>query len=126
MHDKGRNNIFVNNLKIVKYNSLTMLQCIEEDAITRTEDKNNNEHATRDNTYARVLIKDLQVNKIYGRIDDNDKVVILGVLQSNAQCGYADGIMINPTHRCIFISLTDGKTVKLIKRWNDHLVELNC
>ena len=101
----------------------------EEDLINRAED--NNAHTTCEHSYERVLIKDLQVNKIYGRIDNNDndndngKLVILGVLQSNAQCGYADGMMINPTHRCIFISLDDGKTVKLIKRWNDHLVELN-
>jgi len=100
-----------------------MLQCAEE-LNYLAEDKN--ERATCDHSYTRVLIKDLQANKIYGRIDvnDNDKVVILGVLQSNAQCGYADGIMINPTHRCIFTSLDDGKTVKIIKRWNDHLFEL--
>jgi hypothetical protein len=77
--------------------------------------------------HERVLIKDLQVNKIYGRIDDNDndEVVILGVLQSNSQCGYADGMMINPTHRCIFISPADGKTVKFVKRWNDHLIQID-
>jgi hypothetical protein len=99
-----------------------MLQCIKED-ITPPEDKN--AHAKRDHTCARVIIKDLQINKIYGRIDDNDNVVILGVLRSNAQCGYADGMMINPTHRCIFISLVDGKTVKFVKRWNDYLVEID-
>lgn len=101
-----------------------MLQCIEEELIHRREDRI--ARTTRDHMYENVLIKELQVNKIYGRIDDNDndKLVILGVLQSNAQCGYADGIMINPTHRCIFISLTDGKSVKIVKRWNDYLVEL--
>jgi len=105
-----------------------MLQCIEDEELVHlAEYKNKNARITCYHTYTRVLIKDLQANKIYGRIDDNDndKVVILGVLQSNAQCGYADGIMINPTHRCIFISLDDGKTVKIIKRWNDHLFELN-
>jgi len=100
-----------------------MLQCIEED-IKPPEDKNKHDKRDHD-THARVLIKDLQINKIYGRIDDNDEVVILGVLRSNAQCGYADGMMINPTHRCIFISLTDGKTVKIVKRWNDYLVEID-
>lgn len=100
-----------------------MLQCIEEDKwVNRTEDKT--ERTICDHEYIRVLIKDLQTNKIYGTIDDNNKVIILGVLQSNARCGYADWKMINPTHRCIFTSLTDGKTVKIIKRWNDHLVEL--
>ena len=120
---KTINNIFVNNIKIVKYNSLRMLQCIEEEINDRAEDKN--VRTTCDHSYTRVLIKDLQANKIYGRIDDNDKVDILGVLQSNARCGYADEKMVHPTHRCIFISLPDGKTVKIIKRWYDHLVELN-
>jgi hypothetical protein len=99
-----------------------MLQCAEE-LNHQAEDKI--EHTSRDHPYERVLIKDLQVNKIYGRIDDNDKVDILGVLQSNAQCGYADEKMVHPTHRCIFISLSDGKTVKFVKRWYDHLIELN-
>lgn len=99
-----------------------MLQCIEEGSM-QAEDKN--AHAKRDHMYTRVLIKHLQVNKIYGRIDNNDEVVILGVLRSNAQCGYADGMMINPTHRCIFTSLVDGKTVKFVKRWNDYLVEID-
>jgi hypothetical protein len=103
-----------------------MLQCAEEEEINRAEDKTNALIAAHDlHTNTRVLIKDLQINKIYGRIDDNDNVVILGVLRSNAQCGYADGMMINPTHRCIFTSLDDGNTVKFVKRWNDYLVELN-
>lgn len=100
-----------------------MLQCVEEDIIP-VEANNKNAHIIREDMHERVLIKHLQVNKIYGKIDDNDEVVILGVLQSNSQCGYADGMMINPTHRCIFISPVDGKTVKIIKRWNDYLVEL--
>ncbi len=102
-----------------------MLQCIEED-IKPPEDKNKHDCITscEHETHTCVLIKNLQINKIYGRIDDNDEVVILGVLRSNAQCGYADGMMINPTHRCIFISLSDGKTVKIVKRWNDYLVEI--
>jgi hypothetical protein len=98
-----------------------MLECIKT---TPQNVERDNRERLNNQCYERVLIKNLQINTIYGTIDDNDKVVILGVLQSNAQCGYADGIMINPTHRCIFTSLKDGKTVKIIKRWNDHLVEL--
>ena len=65
------------------------------------------------------------MNKIYGTIDDNNKVVILGVLQSNAQCGYANGVFIHPTHRCIFDNPVNGGIVKMIKRWDDYLVEMN-
>ena len=99
-----------------------MLQCIKP---TVQNVERDNVTIINNPSYERVIIKDLQTNKIYGTIDDNAKVVILGVLRSNSQCGYADGMMVEPTHRCMFTSLIDGKTVKLIKRWDDHLVELN-
>jgi hypothetical protein len=103
-----------------------MLQCI--DAVEQNIERDNREKSSEclyAYAHTRVIIKDMRVNKIYGTIDDNNKVVILGVLRSNAQCGYANGEFIHPTYRCIFANLADGKTMKLIKKWNDHLVELS-
>ncbi len=94
-----------------------MLQCIEYAV--------QNEEGLNRGSYTRVIIKDLQLNKIYGTIDDNNKVVILGVLRSNAQCGYANGIFVHPTHRCIFVNPVNGGTVKIIKKWDDYLVEMD-
>lgn len=99
-----------------------MLQCIG--AVEQHMDAENR-CDVNERLYTRVIIKDLQMNKIYGTIDDNNKVVILGVLRSNAQCGYANGEFIHPTYRCIFASLVDGGIVKIIKKWNDYLVEMD-
>ena len=73
---------------------------------------------TNDN-YNKIITSDLEIGEVYGLMQENNELIVLGILESKAQCGYANG---GKSFR-IYFNNNEIKS-KYVKAWNYPFIKL--
>ena len=63
--------------------------------------------------YNIIITSDLEIGEVYWLMQENDEHIVLGILESKAQCGYANG---GKSFR-LYFNNHEIKT-KYVKAWN--------